>query len=192
MDPGRLMPVFNRTMRNLIESGAPGLVIDLRGNPGGLGAMVAGMAGWFLSEEDACLGTLRLRSGELKLVAYSRPQLYRGPIAVLLDSMSLCGSEVLATALREHGLARVFGERTAGMAQVGNLLELPNGDLFMYVLADYQSVQGVRLEGHGVEPDVVIHPTRTMLLEGRDPVLSAALDWLTTLTDETPKERKRP
>ena len=111
-------------------------------------------------------------------------------IAILLDSMSLCGSEVLATALREHGLARVFGERTAGMAQVGDLVELPNGDLFMYVLADYQSVQGARLEGHGVVPDVVVHPTRTALLEGRDPVLSAALEWLAKLTDEPHKERK--
>jgi carboxyl-terminal processing protease len=55
---------------------------------------------------------------------------------------------------------------------------LPNGDGFQYAFASYISRNGVELEGEGVKPDVEIRPTREALLEGRDPAIEAALDWI--------------
>ena len=55
---------------------------------------------------------------------------------------------------------------------------LPTGDLFQFAVADFTTPRGVSLEGNGVEPDVVVAPTRDDLTKGRDPVLEAAEAWI--------------
>jgi C-terminal processing protease CtpA/Prc len=57
--------------------------------------------------------------------------------------------------------------------------ELPNGDVLQHAFADFVvSETGVRLEGRGVIPGEAVHVTRSDLLEGRDPVLEAAIEWI--------------
>jgi carboxyl-terminal processing protease len=191
MDPVRLMPTFNETMEHAIRDRAKGVILDLRGNTGGMGAMVMGMGGWFLNAQEGFLGTLHLRTNELKHIVWSRPQLYRGPVAVLVDTLSLCGSEVLAAGLRENGRGRIFGTRTGGVARAGSVMRLPNGDLFMFAMADFRTRNGQRIKGVGVTPDVEANHTRESLLAGRDVMLEAALNWILTQdNDNQTQERK--
>ena len=75
-------------------------------------------------------------------------------------------------------MARVFGGRTAGLALPANVQRLPNGDGFMFVVADYTTPDGQRLERTGVVPDVEVSFTRFELYEEEDPVLRAATDWI--------------
>ena len=180
--PLHLMPVFNDAMESFQE--APGVILDLRGNEGGIGAMVMGMAGWFTGEKDLALGTMRLRDSELRFVVFPRPEPYAGPVAVLVDELSCSGAEVLADGLRSLGRARLFGRRTAGMVLASQFEELPNGDGFQFVFADYVSASGKHLEDAGVEPDVEVVPRREALLAGRDATLEAALTWITQLNHE--------
>lgn len=162
-----------------------GIVIDLRGNPGGVAGMVMGIAGHFL-DEPVSLGTMRSRSGELKFVANPRRvssagepvDPYDGPVAILVDAMSASTSEFFAGGMQAIGRARVFGEATAGQALPAVVSRLPNQDVLMYVIADYTGPDGRRIEGRGVLPDVVVALRRDDLLAGRDPVLDAALRWL--------------
>jgi len=176
LDPPRLMPVFNEAMRGFLD--APGVVLDLRGNEGGLGGMVTGMAGWFVAAKGRHLGTIRLRQTELKMAVFPRPETYAGPLAVLVDGLSASGAEVLAEGLQALGRARVFGEPSSGMVLASEVQRLPNGDAFQFVFADYVSVSGAHLEGRGVVPDVTVAPTRAALTAGRDEALEAALDWI--------------
>jgi carboxyl-terminal processing protease len=176
IDPGRLSPRFNEAIASLHD--ADGIVIDLRGNTGGIGDMLAGMAGWFISVRGTSMGTMITRSGSLKLAVQPRPAPFAGPVAVLVDELSMSASEVFAQGLRDAGRARVFGRRSAG-AVLGSVVErLPNGDGFQYPTARFEFPSGAVVEGVGVRPDEEIPTTRETLLSGRDVVLDAAVQWI--------------
>jgi carboxyl-terminal processing protease len=176
VDPGRLMPVFNEAMESFMDR--DGIVIDLRGNPGGLPAMAMGMAGWLISEKSHRLGTMITRETEVKLVVFPRPEIYSGPVAVLVDGLSGSCSEIFAGGLKDLGRAKIFGSRTAGAALPSMIEKLPNSDGFQYAFANYVSASGEVLEAVGVIPDVEVAPSRDALLAGGDPVLDAAVAWI--------------
>lgn len=156
----------------------PGVIIDLRGNPGGIGAMAMGMAGFLISKPDQKLGTMYMRTLPVRFVIFPRAEVYEGPVAVLVDGFTASTSEILAGGLQDLKRARVFGERTAGAALPSQIEKLPNGDGFQFAVANYVSEGGRQLEGNGVTPDVVVPFDRKALSQGRDPVLEAALGWL--------------
>jgi carboxyl-terminal processing protease len=156
----------------------PGVVVDLRGNPGGIGAMAMGMAGFLISQPDQKLGTMYMRTLPIRFVIFPRPEVYEGPVAILVDGFTASTSEIFAEGLQDLKRARVFGEHTAGAALPSQVERLPNGDGFQYAMANYVSASGRQLEGNGVIPDVEVALDRRALAEGRDPVLEAAVDWL--------------
>jgi carboxyl-terminal processing protease len=160
----------------------PGVVIDLRGNPGGLGAMAMGMAGFLISKADQKLGTMYLRTLPINFVIFPRAEVYEGPVAILVDGLTASTAEIMAGGLQDLKRARVFGERTAGAALPSVIERLPNGDGFQYAMANYISQSGRQLEGNGVTPDVAVPLERKALAEGRDPALEAALKWIRTQT----------
>ena len=175
-NPVYLMPAFQDALQTFRNT--DGLVIDLRGNTGGMLDVALGMAGWLVAERGHNLGTLILRDARLKAVVKPRQWTYGGPLALLVDGGTVCGGEVFAVGLQELGRARVFGTRTAGIVQGGLIEELPNGDGFMFAVGDYESAQGKRIEGVGMAPDVEVAHRREALLEGRDLPLEAALEWI--------------
>jgi carboxyl-terminal processing protease len=178
LDPARLMPEFGDALKSCAE--CRGVIIDLRGNPGGLGIMALGMAGWFMDKADARLGTMHTRQAPLKFTVNPRQPTYTGRVAFLVDGCSASTSEIFAGGMKDLGRARVFGTRTAGAALPSAIDRLPNGDGFQHALADYISEGGRPLEGVGVIPDVGVKLTREALLAGRDPVEDAAIEWIRT------------
>ena len=176
MDPVHLMPAFEKAVKSFIDS--KGIVIDVRGNGGGMPGMAMGMAGWLVGGPDQFLGTMRLRGAELRFVVNPRMETFDGPVAVLIDGSSASCAEIFSGGLRDLGRARLFGTRTAGAVLPASFAELPNGDFFYYPIADYVSQGGGRLEGIGVEPDVRAEHDRAALLEGRDKALEEAIGWI--------------
>lgn len=175
-DPTGVMGRVNEAMPSFLD--APGVVLDLRGNPGGIGAMAMGIAGWFVGDEGRQLGVMKTRETEVKFSVNPRALIFDGPLAVLVDGLSASTSEILAGGLQGLGRARVFGQRTAGAALPSAIERLPNGDGFQYAFANYVSEGGAVLEGSGVVPEVIVEPTREQLLQGRDPILDAAVAWI--------------
>ena len=161
--------------------GCDGFVIDLRGNPGGLGGLAMGLAGWFLDRSGLRLGEMFTRTSNLQFVIFPRPEPFRGPLAVLVDDCSASTSEVFAGGLQDLKRARIFGVRTAGAALPSIFERLPNGDGFQYAVANYISAGGKQLEGNGVMPDDIVPLSRAALLAGRDPILDAAVNWIDKL-----------
>ncbi len=162
-----------------------GMVLDLRGNVGGLAAMVMGMAGHFVDSE-LVLGVMHMRGTEMRYIANPRRvardgspvQPYAGPLALIVDNLSASTTEIFVAALQQHGRARVFGDTTAGEALPSLLTRLPNGDGMLYAIADLTDPAGRRVEGVGVVPDERLPLSRESLLAGRDDALAAALRWL--------------
>ncbi|HUF27226.1 MAG TPA: S41 family peptidase [Gemmatimonadaceae bacterium] len=181
------LPVLSSRLDAAVEwhRRADGFVLDLRGNPGGVGGMVMGLAGHFLATPDT-LGTMRMRDQRLHFVSNPRRVSAAGvrvepldaPLAILVDETTGSTSEVFAGALQALGRARIFGDTTAGAVLPAVTQRLPNGDVLYHAIADFALPAGTRLEGRGVAPDVIAPPTRQALIAGRDDALDAALHWL--------------
>jgi carboxyl-terminal processing protease len=171
---------------------ADGIVIDLRGNPGGVGAMVAGIAGHFL-DEPISLGVFRTRNSTLDVRANPRRvaadgrrvEPFAGPLAILTDEQTGSASEVFAGGMQSIGRARLFGLTTAGAVLPATMDRLPNGDVLYHAFAEFTTPEGVTLEARGVVPDERVPLTRDDLLSGRDAALEAALRWIAETRRET-------
>jgi carboxyl-terminal processing protease len=165
-----------------------GLVIDLRGNPGGLAYMIAGIAGQVMSEPKL-LGNMQMRSGPTHFSANPRLSTddgrrvtpFAGPVAILVDELSASASECFAGALQSLGRARIFGRQTMGQALPASTKQLANGDVLMYAVSDFVTATGRRLEGEGVVPDEAQPLSIEALAAGRDLSLDAALRWIDTM-----------
>jgi carboxyl-terminal processing protease len=178
LDPVRVMPTINKAMKGYLDSEAAGVIIDVRGNGGGLPGMAMGVAGWLVDEKKKYLGTMKTRDTELKIIVNPRATTFDGPVAVLVDEMSGSCSEMFSGGMQDIGRARIIGRTTMGAVLPSTVEKLPNGDGFQYAFANYTSADGDILEGVGVAPDVEVVPTREALLEGRDPVMEKAISWI--------------
>ena len=164
---------------------AAGLVIDLRGNPGGIVEMMRGVAGHII-DEPVSLGRVQTRQATLTLAVNPRRATrdgrvvtpFSGPVAVLVDELTASASECFAGSLQSIGRARIFGRQTMGQALPASTRQLPSGDVLMHVLGDFVTPTGVRIEGPGVMPDEVVPLVPAALSGGGDPVLDAALAWI--------------
>ena len=157
-----------------------GIVVDLRGNPGGVGAMVMGFGGYFM-DTTRSLGTMRTRQVALKFVINPRVARFTGPLAILVDPMSASTSEIFATGMQRIGRARVFGERSAGAALPALMERLPSGDVFVHAVADFTDPNGRRIEGAGAVPDEVVPLRVGDIVAGRDAPLEAAARWIASV-----------
>jgi carboxyl-terminal processing protease len=159
-------------------SDAPGLIIDLRGNPGGIGGMASGLAG-LLETKEASLGTMTMRAAKIHFAVFPQSGAYKGKVVILTDSGSASTSEVFAAGMQELGRAAVVGERSMGAALPSQIQKLPTGALFQYAVADFKTPKGMLIEGRGVAPDREVKLTRAALLAGRDSQLDAAIEQIT-------------
>lgn len=161
-----------------------GLIIDLRGNGGGLGILAVSLANKLVSERGKKLGTMRNGGTEMNFPIFPQKPVYDRPVAILIDEGSASTSEIFAAGMQEIGRARVFGVTSAG-ATLPSLIEvLPNGDLFQYAMADYTSTSGRKLEGNGVIPDEKTPHTIQSLAKGHDASLRAARQWIHEQTSQ--------
>ncbi len=156
---------------------APGIVIDLRGNLGGLIGMIGGLAG-LIDTRQISLGTMQMRGNRSDFYTYPQAAPYPGVVVVLIDGATQSAAEIFASGMQENDRAVVVGERSAGNTLPSVIKELPTGALFQYGFANFRSPRGTMLEGKGVTPDVNIKMDRKALLSGRDPQLAAAVEQL--------------
>ena len=174
-----------------------GVIIDLRGNPGGLAGMLMGIAGHFIDERIP-LGVMRTRESELQFVVNprrvsargERVQPFAGPLAILVDALSGSASECFAGGMQSLGRARIFGQPTMGQALPALFARLPNGDVLIHAFGDFVTSNGTRLEARGVIPDQAIPLDRRDLLAGRDATMEAAVAWFDTLAPGTGWQRR--
>jgi len=152
---------------------AAGIVIDLRGNQGGLLGMIGGLGG-LVSEYPTVLGSMKTRSGQNPVLVVPQRSPYSGPLAILIDGSTQSAAEIFAAGMQETHRAVVVGDTSAGNTLPSGILKLPTGALFQYAFGNYQSPDGIFLEGRGVVPDWIVKLNRRALLRG-DAQLTAAI-----------------
>lgn len=158
-----------RTMKD-----APGIILDLRGNQGGLLGMVGGLSG-LLETSPTFLGTMKTRGASIPLTVSPQASPYAGPLVILVDGSTQSAGEMFASGFKESDRAVLVGERTAGNTLPSAIKKLPTGAIFQYGFANYETRSGQRLEGLGVLPNITVSLNRRNLLRGNDPQLNAAV-----------------
>ncbi|MEM1205557.1 MAG: S41 family peptidase [Acidobacteriota bacterium] len=146
-------------------SAADALVLDLRGGWGGANPQ-------YLTLFSRAVPTLTVlpRNADPRDVDSQ----WRKPVVALVDGSSRSGKEILAHGFRRHGIGPVVGGRTAGAVTAGRVFPLMDGSLLYLAVADVR-VDGLRLEGVGVEPDIAVEP-ELLHAAGADPQKRRALE----------------
>jgi carboxyl-terminal processing protease len=170
------IPPVDQRFPEALESlrGTRGLIIDLRGNHGGFFEVRKPLAEQ-LVQEQALFWSYKRRDSVQEVVLEPAQDAYGGPLVVLIDVMSASSAEEFSGALQAIGRAVVVGERSAGICVVMDVMQLPNGAVLMVPVAQTRTADGSVLEGNGVTPDIEVALDRSLLLQGIDSQLEAAI-----------------
>jgi carboxyl-terminal processing protease len=159
----------------LREKGVEALVLDLRGDPGGLVDEAVSVASDFLPEGSPVVTTEGRASPEKTLETEREPAAADLPLVVLVDKGSASASEILAGALRDNDRAELVGTRTFGKALVQSTIELRDGGALKLTTARYLTPDGTDLAERGLAPDVrVVDDPDTPADEGLQRALAVA------------------
>ena len=146
-----------RSMRSaLAASGSEraGVILDLRGNPGGLLVEATDVAGAFLNGGTVVEFFMPGKSPEIFNAIGDGDS--KTPLVVLIDRGTASAAEIVAAALQDRNRAVIVGERTFGKAAVQDLTELSNGAAIELTIGYYLTPNGKRLEGQGLDPDIMV------------------------------------
>lgn len=136
-----------------------GVVVDLRGNPGGYLSEAFEIADLFVAGGPLfSLGTRG--SGEESTQARRFGTKWEGPLVVLVNEETRSGAEVIAGALQAQGSGLVVGRRTNGSGAVRNVFDRGLGGAHLVLTIGQMMVEGKTLEGRGIWPDVELRPIR--------------------------------
>lgn len=154
-----------------------GLIIDIRGNPGGMHEIGEVIASKLLSE-STLFSVFRYRDSTVQVTVDPDPPIFEGPVAILIDVMNGSASERFSGCMQSVGRATIIGERSPGVVGPSDMKKLPNGATLMYLVAQSLTPDGIVLEGRGVIPDIIVPLDRKALLEGRDTQIKRAIAYL--------------
>ena len=158
------------TLQEMEQAGAKDIIVDLRGNPGGILDAVVEVASYFL-KDGVVVKVVDNGGGETFLNVKPREIVTALPMVVLVDGASASGSEVLAGALQDYGRATVAGNQTFGKGSVNVPRELQDGSGLYITTARWLTPNGRLIEGEGIKPDIELE------LEG-DEAVQWAIEYL--------------
>ena len=142
-----------------------GIVLDLRGNPGGVLNPAITIADGFL-DEGLIVSTRGRSADQQEYTAEPGQWMENMPVVVLVDRSTASASEVLAGALQDHGRALIVGERTFGKGSVQSVLNLRNGAGVRLTTSRYYTPAGRSIQAEGIQPDVEIVPVKVLEEDG--------------------------
>ena len=170
-------------LKDVESKGYKGLIVDVRGNPGGLLSATVDVAEEFLAS-GTILSEVDASGKKTSWTAKPGGLATKIPIVVLQDRSSASGAEVLAAALRDNGRAKIVGTRSFGKGTVNQLQKLKNcgdpkgcGALYISV-GRWLSPTGEQIEGVGVKPDVELVMTADDYIAQGDLQVFLAIDLL--------------
>jgi carboxyl-terminal processing protease len=143
---------FRSKVAGLLRRHADGLVIDLRGNGGGLLDEAVLVSSVFVPH--GVIVTTKGRTRPKRVLNATGGAIRKTPLVVLVDRGTASASEIVTAALSERLGAKVVGRRTFGKGVFGEVFSLPNGGAYDLTLGNYYTPKGRNLGGKGIAPDV--------------------------------------
>jgi carboxyl-terminal processing protease len=178
----RLSSFISENMLNEMEDAMrknqdkQGLILDLRGNYGGLFTNAVEIADMFLDSGD--IVSIVNREHDKRVYEAHPGAMYRKPLVVLIDGGSASASEILSGALKDNHRARLVGSQSFGKGLVQKINTLSNGTGLNITISKYLTPNGTDINKKGIEPDLRVSYTESDFRGHRDPQLERAVDLL--------------
>jgi carboxyl-terminal processing protease len=164
---------FRRALESFKDS--PGVIIDLRGNPGGEAGEVVKIASYFFSNRVSFGRFISRSSKAINLFTDRDDLIYQGPVVVLVNEGSGSGSELFTGVMQENGRAIVIGRQSCGcVLGISRFKKVKGGGELAVSELKYVSPQGQKFEGTGVMPDRMVALKISDLQRHRDTALFEA------------------
>ncbi len=151
-----------------------GVVVDVRGNPGGLLDSSVDVASLWLPKGTTVLSEKRDGKTINTYEAKGNALLQGVPTVVLIDESSASASEILAGALQDNKAASLIGVTSYGKGSVQNLVPLPSGGVLKVTIARWYTPDDQNIDKHGITPDQKVERSVDDAKAGRDPQKDAA------------------
>jgi carboxyl-terminal processing protease len=168
-------------LKDFLDSDTENLIVDVRGNPGGYLQSAVEISSYFLPAgkvvvkeefgESERNESFRSLGRQIKMFT---PE----DLVVLVDGGSASASEILAGALRDHGMATIIGAQTFGKGSVQELVKLDEGSSLKVTVARWLTPAGTSISNGGLAPDILISRTPAERMAGEDPQKDAAISFL--------------
>lgn len=145
---------FKKELAELEKQDMKGLIIDLRGNPGGILDITVNMLKEILPK--GMIVSTKDKNG--KKEEYKNPQdhTFEKPLVVLVDENSASASEIFTGAVKDHGIGTIVGKTTYGKGIVQRIIELRDGSSLKVTISEYFTPSGECIHGKGIKPDVEV------------------------------------
>jgi len=172
------MSLFDSAISNILSKpSVKGVILDLRGNPGGYLDSAVQMAGEW--DGQAVVVSEKDRNGiTTDHQAMEAPRLAGYKTVILVDGGSASASEIVAGALKDWGKATIVGMKTFGKGSVQDLTQLADGSQIKLTIAKWFTPKGTSIDEQGIEPDVKVDLTLEDYNNDRDPQLDKAVELL--------------
>jgi len=172
--------LFRKALREFVLTGSNKLLLDLRGNPGGFLEAAVDMASWFLPTGEV---VLREDFGKNAKTSIHRSKGYNIfndnlKMVILINRGSASASEILAGALKEHGIATLVGEKSFGKGSVQELVKITPETSLKLTIARWLTPNSVSISDGGLAPDIEVTVTPEDTEAGIDPQLNKAVEIL--------------
>lgn len=145
---------FIKAAENLRSKGVKGIIIDMRGNPGGILDEAVEISDYLLPEVG--IVSAKNRAGEEIFHEKSDKEYMDIPLVVLVNKASASASEIVSAALQDNKRAVLVGETTYGKGVVQTLIPLTGGAGLKLTTSEYFTPNGVNIDGKGIEPDYAV------------------------------------
>ena len=164
-------------LKSVLASGAKGIVLDLRDNPGGILDSAVTVSSQFLKQGIvlyALDSSGKKETWDVKPGGLATDM----PLAVLVNGNSASASEVVAGALQDYGRAPLIGNQTFGKGSVNHFRQLSDGSAIYISIGRWYTPNGRQIEGNGLTPDIVVTRTEQDIQQGKDPQLDRAIEYI--------------
>lgn len=170
---------FNKTLKDLESKGMKKLVLDLRGNPGGLLDQCVNVVSNFIPKDKIIVYTVNKNGKRIDNKSKGGDAINM-PLVLLVDEGSASASEIVSGAVRDYKIGTLIGKNTFGKGIVQTIIETGDGTALKVTIAKYYSPNGENIQGKGIKPDIEVeYPNELRQKEysrENDPQFIKALD----------------
>lgn len=168
---------FEDTYKDLLKQGADSLIIDLRGNPGGLVTEAVKLTSHFLpANEDVVIVKSKDYSSPLKTEKTDFK--VEVPTVIITDNTSASAAEIFAGAMKSHGKATIVGERTFGKGLIQRSITIDEHSALVVTVSEYLTPKNEQINHKGIAPDIEVSQNPEDYLKGIDTQLQKSIEYL--------------
>ncbi len=152
--------MVRQALLEMNKAGVNGLVLDLRGNGGGLLHIAIEIGKFFMDSGIIVAQVSKNTRDRREERADAQSTIFKKPVVVLVDDNSASASEIVAGTLKYSGRGILIGKRTFGKGSVQDLIDFPGDTALKLTIAQYLTYGDVSIQGVGIVPDVELHHVR--------------------------------